>query len=51
MAQRSRTPTVSFRWGRYDELSEQIPDNMDNSEAMRLILDDWLDDPDESVLD
>jgi hypothetical protein len=50
MAQ-SQTPTVSFRWGRSDELDEQLPEDVHRSEAMRAILDDWIDNPDESVLE
>jgi hypothetical protein len=48
MAQRNKTPTISFRWDRADELDEQIPEYMDRSTAMREILNEWIDDPDSS---
>ncbi len=46
----SRTPTVSFRWDGAEELDKQLPDDVDRSEAMRRILDNWVDDPDESLI-
>jgi len=44
-------PTVSFRWNRVDDLEDEIPDELDKSEAMRCILNDWLDDPDYNLID